>query len=178
MANAAADKLVAFGTDYKVIVKHDANASVGGLAVTFDDDGTQPDRIIVNNTTLLKDCYVETNNPLYSLKLKHAASGGVNLYYDDTADDRLECTCAGNANADIDLAIISFTNPSWGYEDLAGAKGALYKQGTYGDVKLLAGWDWSDGTYCGSRGRNAGHSRWDAYSTFGARLVAEPLMGR
>jgi hypothetical protein len=178
MANAAADKVVAFGTDYKVTVKHDANAAVGGLAVTFDDDGTQPDRIIVNNTTLLKDCYIETNNPLYSLKLKHAASGGVNLYYDDTADDRLECTCAGNANADIDLALISFTNPSWGWYNLpAPGRGSLYKQGSHGDVKLLAGGTWSDGAVCGSRGRNAYYYRWLTNSHIGARFLAAPLLG-
>ena len=175
MANAAADKIVAFGTNYKIVIKHDANAAVGGLAVTFDDDGTQPDRLIVNNTTLLKDCYIQTNNPLYSLKLKHATSGGVNLYYDDTADDRLECTCASDADAVIDLALVEFSSLAWTWENLSGDKGSLYSQGTYGDVKLLAGGAWLRGTNCGSRCRDAYNYRWFAYSTLCARFLAEAL---
>ena len=177
MANAAANKIVTFGTDYKITVKHDASAAVGGLAVTFNDDGSQPDRLIVNNTTLLKDCYIQTNNPLYSLKLKYAASGGSNLYYDDAADDRLECTCASDADAVIDLALVEFSSPSWSWENLAGAKGSLYKQGSYGDVKLLAGGNWNTGAYCGSRCRYASDFRWNAGSYIGARFLAEPLLG-
>jgi len=65
--------------------------------------------------------------------------------------------------------------PAWAYYDLPGAKGSLYKQGTYGDVKLLAGGYWSDGTSCGSRYRNLFYYRWYAYSAVGVRAVARSV---
>ncbi|MHB8118669.1 MAG: phage major tropism determinant [Methanothrix sp.] len=61
---------------------------------------------------------------------------------------------------------------AWAWYDLPGAKGSLYKQGTYGDVKLLAGGAWADGSSCGSRCRNASSSRWAAFSVFGGRFAA------
>jgi hypothetical protein len=64
-------------------------------------------------------------------------------------------------------------DPAWSWEDLPGSKGSLYKQGTYGDVKLLAGGCWTNGSNCGSRCRLANRSRWNAYSYFGARAVVE-----
>jgi len=65
-------------------------------------------------------------------------------------------------------------DPTWGWENLSGAKGSLNKQGTYGDVKLRAGGDWSNGAACGSRCRNAYYCRWDADSRGGGRGRAEP----
>jgi len=65
-------------------------------------------------------------------------------------------------------------DPAWSWEDLPGSKGSLYKQGTYGDVKLRAGGHWTDGSYCGPRCRLAYNSRWAAHSVIGARAVAEP----
>lgn len=64
---------------------------------------------------------------------------------------------------------------AWAWYDLPGAKGSLYRQGTYGDIKLLAGGDWYTGTSCGSRCRDAYVYRWDASANFGGRFVAEPL---
>ena len=66
-------------------------------------------------------------------------------------------------------------DPTWGWQDLTGSKGSLYKQGTYGDVKLLAGVGWNYGANCGSRGRNAHYYRWGTASGVGARFLAEPL---
>jgi hypothetical protein len=66
---------------------------------------------------------------------------------------------------------------TWAYMDLAGAKGSLYKQGTYGDVKLRAGGHWADGASCGSRCRYAANFRGDESSYIGARFLAEPLLG-
>ncbi len=43
---------------------------------------------------------------------------------------------------------------------------------------LLAGGDWTNGTHCGSRSRNAGSFRWAAYATIGARFASEPLKKR
>jgi hypothetical protein len=60
--------------------------------------------------------------------------------------------------------------PAWGYYDLPGSKGSLYKQGTYGDVKLLAGGSWSAGAACGSRSRDGCNYRWAAYARLGGRF--------
>ena len=177
MANDAADKLIILGTDYKIIIKHDA-AAAGGLPIYFDDDATQPSRLLVNNTVLSKDCYIEANHPQYSLKLKHdpsAATNGVALNYDDTADQRLEAANAGTADATIDLTLLKANDPSWSWYILAGAKGSLYRQGDPGDVKLLAGLDWTGGPYCGSRGRGAHNYRWHTSPNIGARFLAESL---
>jgi hypothetical protein len=55
---------------------------------------------------------------------------------------------------------------------LPGNKGSLYRQGGSGDVKLLAGGDWSNGSACGSRCRYAAYSRWYTSSYFGSRGCA------
>lgn len=64
-------------------------------------------------------------------------------------------------------------DPAWSWYSLPGNKGSIYKQGTFGDVKLLAGGDWTVGSFCGSRCRNAIRARWFAASSLGARAVAE-----
>ena len=63
----------------------------------------------------------------------------------------------------------------WGWYNLPGSKGSLYKQGIYGDVKLRAGGVWDDGADCGSRCRHAGGYRWGASTSIGGRFLAEPL---
>lgn len=63
----------------------------------------------------------------------------------------------------------------WSWKDLPGGKGNIYVQGTYGDVKLLAGGGWADGANCGSRCRVAYYYRWGAVSNNGARGAAEPM---
>jgi hypothetical protein len=65
--------------------------------------------------------------------------------------------------------------PVLAYYNLPGAKGSLYRQGTYGDVKLLAGAGWSYATYSGSRSRLANSYRWNTSTTFGGRFASEPL---
>jgi hypothetical protein len=176
MATAAANKVLTFGTNYKVIVKHDADAATGGLPLYFDYDATLPYRFLVNNTILDKDCYARSNDPNYLLPIKHdalAATNGVAVQYDDGADNRLEYISPGTANATMDLAM-THTEPSWAWQDLGSNKGSLYKQGSYGEIKLLAGGNWAYGTVCGSRCRNANNYRWNAEASFGARGCAEP----
>lgn len=146
MATATADKVVTFGTNYKVVVKHDADAATGGLPLYFDYDATLPYRFLVNNTIFGKDCYGLSNDPNYLLPIKHdanAAVNGVAVNYDDGADNRLEYISPGAANATMDLAM-THTEPVWGWVDLGDNKGQLYKQGSYGDVKLLAGGHWNN----------------------------------
>lgn len=69
-------------------------------------------------------------------------------------------------------------DPTWDWEDLPGAKGSLYQQGTYGDVKLLAGLSWAAGARCGSRARDAYFWRWRASPAIGGRGRAEPRVSR
>ena len=64
--------------------------------------------------------------------------------------------------------------PAWAYYDL-GSKGSLYRQGTYGDVKLLAGGVWNSGSDCGSQFRHAASSRWFAPLWLGGRAASQAL---
>jgi hypothetical protein len=176
LATVAADVVLTFGTNYKLVVKHDADAATGGLPLYFDYDATLPYRFLVNNTILGKNCYALSNDPNYLLPIKHdanAATNGVAVNYDDGADNKLEYISPGAANATMDLAM-THTEPAWGYVDMGGNKGSLYLQGSYGDIKLLAGGDWNDGTLCGSRCRLASSSRWSTTAALGARGCAEP----
>lgn len=174
LAAVAVDKYIG-PANYKVPIKYEAAADVGAIGqVYFDDDGTAPARLLCNISTILKDVFIPTNNPAYFLQVKHDASAAVNgvaLYFDDGADMRLECNNAGGVNANLDLALNS---QAWGYYNLPGVKGSLYRQGTYGDVKLLAGGDWGCSSVCGSRARSAGYYRWYAVSVLGGRARADP----
>ena len=73
---------------------------------------------------------------------------------------------SGNPSGDV--------APAWAYQNLGSNKGSIYNQGTYGDIKLLAGGVWNAGAYCGSRCRRANYSRWGAAANLGARGCAEP----
>jgi hypothetical protein len=172
MAAATADKWIG-PTNYKVKITHDADAATGGIAVYFDDDGTAPARMLINNSLFSKDAFIPTNNPAYFLQVKHSATAstsGTALNYDDGADNRLESINAGGVNANLDLALNS---QSFSDYTLPGSKGKLYRQGTYGDVKLRAGRSWYNGSRCGSRGRVASCSRWYAPATLGCRFCAD-----
>lgn len=173
LAAAGLDKVVTFGV-YKLVIKHDAGANTG-LPLYFDYDATLPLRFLVNNTIYAKDTYAFSNDPSFMLILKHdasAATNGVAVNYDDGADNRLEFISPGSANATQDLAT---SGPAWGYQDVGNNEGSVYKQGTYGDIKLRAGGYWYIGTNCGSRCRTADSFRWPANSICGARGCAEPL---
>ena len=77
-----------------------------------------------------------------------------------------ETVTSGNPSGDV--------APAFAYYDLPGAKGSLYKQGTYGDVKLLAGGHWASAANSGSRSRYATNGyRWRTLSFFGSRACAE-----
>ena len=144
----------------------------GGVQVYFRDAATLPLRLYAVVATGL-NCYIQSSNPDFKLPVVyHAtpATQGVALYYDNVTHNRLEAINAGGINATIDLS----TSPGWYWYALPGSSGQLYKQGLYGDVKLLAGGSWTYGTYCGSRARYAAFYRWSAYSTIGCRSVSEP----
>lgn len=63
-------------------------------------------------------------------------------------------------------------DPVFSWYTLPGSKGSIYRQGTSGDIKLLAGGAWDAGSRCGSRCRSAAYERWNAYSGVGARGCA------
>jgi hypothetical protein len=65
--------------------------------------------------------------------------------------------------------------PAWAYYNLPGVKGSLYRQGTFGDVKLLAGARWDFGAISGSRSRDAITYRWGTGADVGGRFAGEPL---
>ena len=173
MATYAVDKWITFGTDYKILIKHDADAATGSSQIYLDEDATQPGRIL---TSLArgKSCFVPSNNPAFALQLTYnaaPATPGVALYFDDGAE-RLEFTSPTAANGTIDLGLLG--GPAWAYYNLPGTVGSLYKQGAYGDVKLLGGGCWNSAANAGSRARYAYYYRWITSSYVGGRFVAEP----
>lgn len=175
MASATADKYVTFGTNQRMAIKHDAGADTG-LPIYINKAGTDPSKILCNNTINGgKNTYIYVNYAVYNLQITHdasAATNGVALYYDDGADNRLEATFSPATNTTFDLCYFA---PAWAYYDLSTGVGSLYRQGDYGDVKLLAGGSWSYGSNAGSRARNANYYRWISYAAFGARYAVPSL---
>ncbi len=174
MANDSEDKWLTFGSAVTILVKHDASADSGGYQLYFDEDATQPSRLLAALPGGKTD-YIETSDPNYPLKITYnatPATPGVAISYDDGTDERLEFTSPTSANGAIDLASYSLT---WEYYSLTDSKGQLYRQGPYGDVKLLAGGHFNDGPYCGPRWRAAYVYRWSAYAYIGGRFRSEPL---
>lgn len=174
MAIDAVDKVLTFGTNYKIVVKHDAVAATG-IQLYFDYDATLPFRFLINNTILGKDCYAFSNDPNFMLCLKHdasAATNGVAITFDDNTDERLEYISPGAADRTMDLCTSGLT---WGWRDMGSNKGSLYRQGTSGDIKFLAGGLWDDAEHCGPRCLNTNNCRWESNSHLTARGCAEPM---
>ena len=175
MANATVDKVITFGTNQKFIIKHDATANTG-LPIYIQYNATNAwEKLLVNNTILGKDNYLETNFPSFQIKIKHdasAASHGVALNYDDGTDNRLEAVIPSSANTTFDLTTLG---PLWNYIAVGGNKGSIYLQGIQGDVKLAAGGTWSAGANGGSRSRYSLYSRWFALTYFGGRFASESI---
>lgn len=172
-ANITADLWIAVG-NHKIQIKADATPATGGTQIYFDDDATQPYRLL-SAVTNGKDAMIPSSHPDFSLIIKYNAdpvTPGVELRYDNVTHNRLEAINAHGVNAGIDL---SLSSPVWGYYDLPASKGSLYRQGAYGDVKLHAGGYWTYGAAAGSRCRAAATSRWSAYSSIGGRFAAEPV---
>jgi hypothetical protein len=174
MATDTVDKWLTFGSAMTLMVKHDVDAATGGYQLYFDEDATQPSRLLCALPGG-KSEYLDTSDPNYPLKITYnAAPGtpGVAINYDDGADERLEFISPTAANGTVDLASYAC---SWAYYNLPGSKGSLYKQSSYGDVKLRAGGYWGGGTRCGLRSRVADTSRWSTDVGLGARFASEPL---
>ena len=93
--------------------------------------------------------------------------GAANHTHAVTVSGDPETVNTGNPSGDV--------APAFGYYDLPGAKGSLYRQGTYGDVKVHAGGSWDIAAIAGSRARRAHTWRWPAGTYLGGRGRAEPI---
>lgn len=176
MATDTADVWITLGTNQKFIIKHDANASDGGIAVYMDLAAADPGKLLINNTVHGKNVYVSTNyDGAVVVQLVHdasAATNGVALYYDDGTDNRLEATFPNGANNTFDSAYFS---PAFSHYNLPGVVGSLLKQGNLGDIKLLAGGYWSSAVDAGSRCRSVNYHRGVGSTSVGGRFACEPL---
>jgi len=105
--------------------------------------------------------------------ITHKAGATGSALHKDQAESKPNAVLGSGADETI-TGNATDPAPSWGWYDLPGSKGSLYKQGTYGDAKLLAGVGWLYGASCGSRGRHASDSRWNTSTHVGARFLAEP----
>jgi hypothetical protein len=174
MGTDAVDKWVTFGTYYRVLILHDANAAVGGVQVYYDYDAAAPAQLLATLSRGVS-AYIETNYPDYQLKITYNASPnsvGIALYYDDGTDERLEAIVPSSANGTLDLARIA---PSTASLDLNGSKGSIYQYGTTSELKMTGGGSWDHTTTAGSRCRHLDRSR-NAYSAaVGCRFCSEAV---
>lgn len=174
MATTTVDKWVAFSTTHKVLIKHLAAIPATAVQLYFDEDATQPNRLLAA-VPHLKNVYVAVQpNSGYKLQITYnAAPGtpGVAINFDDGADQRLEFISPTATLGVVDMALDAI---AWTYYNLAGTVGSLYRQGIYGDVKLLGGGFWGGAADAGSRARSAANYRWYAAAAVGGRFVAEP----
>jgi hypothetical protein len=170
LATVTADRYLPMGSNHKLQITHDAGAATG-TQVYVKKANAIADRLVCVVPTL-KDAYLPTSSPELWVKVKYDAGAAANVAvnFDDGADQRLEANMTGG-NTTIDLGAFA---PTWAYYDPGGNKGQINRQGTYGDIKLLAGGSWNAGVYCGSRCRLAYSFRWYAASNVGARGCAEP----
>ena len=171
--------VLTFGTNQKVIIQHDASAASGGYQIYMNRSATDPGKILANITggtyPLAKNVYIQTANyPDYYVQIVHdasAASDGIAINYNPTST-HLEAAFTNTVNNNFDSCYLA---PVFAYYTLSGSQGSLYRQGDYGDVKLLAGGAWNNGSYCGSRCRAASYYRWDTSAGIGGRFCSLPL---
>lgn len=173
MATTGVDKWVVFGSTYAVLIKHMSSIPATAVQVYLDEDATQPNRLLAVMGRG-KNSYIQGYpNTAFQLQITHninAATLGSAIYFDDGANQRLEFASPTAQSGVIDMAQDAI---SWGYYDLPTGVGSLYRQGSYGDVKLLAGGNWTIASNAGSRARNGYSYRWNAYSALGGRPVVD-----
>lgn len=112
-------------------------------------------------------------NHTHTQTITHKASATGSALFKDQAESTPNAVLGSAADETITGNATEIA--PWGWYNLPGSKGSLYRQGSYGDVKLRAGGHWTSGAGCGSRCRYALNCRWDAAAHFGARFLAEPL---
>ena len=94
--------------------------------------------------------------------------------FDAAAAHTHQVTVSGEAQTVTSGAASADVAPVFSWYDLPGAKGSLYKQGTYGITEPLFGGSWHYGADCGSRCRHLANGPWLADSAVGGRFLAEP----
>jgi len=110
----------------------------------------------------------------HTLQVTYKASPtGVAVYKDQT-ETNLNAITGSATDETVESSSVS-PELAFTYYNLSGGKGSLYRQGTYGDVKVLAGASWALGTNSGSRSRNATNYRWFTSTSIGGRFASEPL---
>lgn len=173
MATTQQDKWIVFGSTYSVLIKHVSTIPGTAVQVYLDEDATQPARLLAVMGRA-KNSYIQGYpNTAFQLQITHSANAatlGKAIYFDDGSDQRLEFISPTEQNGVIDMVLDAI---AWGYYNLPEAKGSLYRQGSYGDVKLLAGGSWSHAAYAGSRARLATYYRWGTPASIGGRPVAD-----
>jgi hypothetical protein len=110
----------------------------------------------------------------HDIKITHKASATGSALFKDQAETKPNAILGSGADETI-TSEATDKLPSWGYYNLPESKGSLYRQGSYGDVKLLAGGNWSPGASAGSQARNASNYRWFTSTNIGGRALAELL---
>ena len=106
--------------------------------------------------------------------ITHKATATGSAIYKNQAESTPNAVLGSEADETI-TGNATDPTPSWSWYNLPGGKGSLYRQGSYGDIKLRAGGGWFDGTHCGSRSRRASNYRWHTASAIGGRGRSEPL---
>lgn len=91
----------------------------------------------------------------------------------DQAENLLNGNLGSAADETTDTSNVD-PAPAWAWLNLPGVRGSLYRQGTEGDRKLIAGGLWNTGANSGSRARNR-LPRQSAGGTTSARFASDPL---
>jgi hypothetical protein len=173
MATTQIDKWVVFGSTYAVLIKHLDTIPATAVQVYLDEDATQPGRLLAVMGRAKNSYIPGYPNTAFKLQITHnanAATLGTALNFDDGADQRLEFISPTAATGVIDTVSDAIT---WAYYNLPTGVGSLYCQGVSGDVKLIAGGNWSDAANAGSRCRRASYYRWTAVTHIGGRPAAD-----
>ena len=108
----------------------------------------------------------------HTVNVAYKASATGSPVYKDQGESDFNAVTGSGVDEVVNTSS-SDADPAWAYYNLSGGSGSLYRQGTYGDVKLLAGGDWNHGMNAGSRARAANAWRWNAATNRGGRGASE-----
>lgn len=110
---------------------------------------------------------------VHTTTITHKAVPTGSAVQKDQAETNFNANLGSGADETVNTSNVD-PAPAWAAFNLPGVKGSLYRQGTYGDVKLLAGGDWVVAAAAGSRARVAANYRWSADAGIGGRFASKP----
>lgn len=165
-----ADHYLNTRNDDRLPIQYDANANTG-IPVYFDYDATIRSRFLINNTLTGTSLYILfPNHPNgYSFKLTHNASAATAGVAVNSDSNILYAVVPSAANGIEDTNIPTQTVSAY---VLPGSKGRLWRQGTYGIAKMVAGGNAGATAYCGSRGRSLQYYPWYTDAIITARYMS------